>query len=244
VKSGVSRETLAPPAQAAEVFGPALPLAARYAELLAGPGVVRGLIGPREVPRLWSRHLLNCAALAPVVDHVVAEARSSAPEEAVSPVTVVDLGSGAGLPGVVLALVRPTWRVVLLEPLERRTTFLLEVVEELGLPQVQVCRGRAQDPAVVQQVRALGRVDVVTARAVAPLERLAGWALPLLSPGGSLLALKGAKADQELAAASPTLQRMGQERTGTGGAVVASSVWELPGSPSRVIQVRIEGMSL
>ncbi len=225
------------------MFGPALPLAQHYADLLAGPGVVRGLIGPREVPRLWPRHLLNCAALAPVIDQVVEEARSSTRRGTAPPVTVVDLGSGAGLPGVVLALLRPTWRVVLLEPLERRTTFLREVVEELGLDRVQVYRGRAQDDAVVQRVRGLGRVDVVTARAVAPLGRLAGWALPLLTPGGSLLALKGAKAADELAAASPTLQRMGREPKASGAAVVASSVRELPGSPSRVIQVRIEGMS-
>ena len=229
------------------MFGPALPLAQRYADLLAGPGVVRGLIGPREVPRLWPRHLLNCAALAPVIDQVVGDARSAAQGGASgldSPVTVIDLGSGAGLPGVVLAVLRPTWRVVLLEPLARRTAFLLEVVEGLGLTQVQVLRGRAEDREVIQQAHALGRVDVVTARAVAPLERLAGWALPLLTPGGSLLALKGETARDELAEASPTLQRMVREQKGTTGAAVAqSSVWELPGSPSRVIQVRIEGMT-
>ena len=229
------------------MFGAALPLAQHYADLLAGPGVVRGLIGPREVPRLWPRHLLNCAALAPVIDQVTDAARAAAQVGAGgpdSPVTVIDLGSGAGLPGVVLALLRPTWRVVLLEPLERRTTFLLELVEELGLTQVQVVRGRAEDRDVIQQVHALGRVDVVTARAVAPLERLVRWALPLLTRGGSLLALKGETARDELAEASPTLQRMGQEQKGTPGAAVAqSTVWELPGSRSRVVQVRIEGMT-
>jgi 16S rRNA (guanine527-N7)-methyltransferase len=173
------------PASAAEVFGPALDRATEYVRLLATDGTVRGLIGPREVPRLWDRHLLNSAAIASLV-----------PQGA----RVVDVGSGAGLPGIPLALVRPDLAVALLEPLARRVTFLDEVVERLGLTNVTVVRGRAEEgPAR----RELGGADVVTARAVAPLEKLAGWCLPLLRPGGRLLALKGSTAAEELAAAGP-----------------------------------------
>ncbi|GAA2443356.1 16S rRNA (guanine(527)-N(7))-methyltransferase RsmG [Actinomadura vinacea] len=171
-----------------EVFGDALPVAERYAAFLADAGVERGLIGPREVDRLWERHLINCA--------VVAEA---VPDKA----RVVDIGSGAGLPGIVLAIVRPDLSVTLLEPLLRRTTFLNECVELLELPNVEVRRARAEE--VVQEFA----MDVATARAVAPLERLAKWALPLLRPGGQLLALKGERAAVELEEAQPVLKRFG-----------------------------------
>ncbi|OLT29872.1 16S rRNA (guanine(527)-N(7))-methyltransferase [Actinomadura sp. CNU-125] len=177
---------------AREVFGDALPVAERYAAFLSDAGVERGLIGPREVDRLWERHLINCA--------VVSEA---VPEGA----HVVDIGSGAGLPGVVLAIVRPDLRITLLEPLLRRTTFLNECVEMLGLDNVEVRRGRAED--VVDDYA----VDVATARAVAPLERLATWALPLLRPGGELLALKGERAAVELDEAKPVLERFGVATT-------------------------------
>ncbi|WP_169528857.1 MULTISPECIES: 16S rRNA (guanine(527)-N(7))-methyltransferase RsmG [Actinomadura] len=173
---------------AREVFGDALPVAERYAAFLADAGVERGLIGPREADRLWERHLINCA--------VVSEA---VPEGA----HVVDIGSGAGLPGIVLAIVRPDLRITLLEPLLRRTTFLDECVEMLGLRNVEVRRARAEDVADDYAV------DVATARAVAPLERLATWALPLLRPGGELLALKGERAAVELDEAQPVLQRFG-----------------------------------
>lgn len=252
--TGVSRETPAPPAEAGAVFGAVLPLAVRYAELLAGPGVERGLIGPREVPRLWERHLLNCAALTPVVDQVLAAAGAADPaaSDRDGRSTVVDLGSGAGLPGLVLAMLRPHWRVVLVEPMLRRTTFLQEAIDELGLLEVAVLRGRAEDDAVRTELAERGPVDVVTARAVAPLDRLAEWALPLLTPGGSLLALKGEAAGQELTAASPTLQRLGRAAGSTvsstagstGGSIaggIRSRVWELPDSPSRVIQVSVGG---
>ncbi|MUN37895.1 16S rRNA (guanine(527)-N(7))-methyltransferase RsmG [Actinomadura litoris] len=173
---------------AREVFGDALPIAERYAAFLANAGVERGLIGPREVDRLWERHLINCA--------VVAEAIPDGAQ-------VVDVGSGAGLPGIVLAIVRPDLRVTLLEPLLRRTTFLNECVELLGLPNVEVRRARAEE--VVEEFS----MDVATARAVAPLDRLAKWALPLLRPGGELLALKGERAAAELEEARPVLKRFG-----------------------------------
>jgi 16S rRNA (guanine527-N7)-methyltransferase len=176
------------PVGAHEIFGDALPVAERYAALLATAGVERGLIGPRETDRLWERHLLNCAVLSEAV-----------PDKA----TVLDIGSGAGLPGIVLGIARPDLSVTLLEPLLRRTTFLAECVESLELTNVAVRRGRAEE--VVGEYA----VDVVTARAVAPLGRLAGWALPLLRPGGELLALKGERAAEELAEAADVLRRLG-----------------------------------
>jgi 16S rRNA (guanine527-N7)-methyltransferase len=177
----------APPA-ASDVFGDALPVAERYTEFLAGPGVERGLIGPREVERLWDRHVLNCAVLTELI-----------PAEA----DVIDVGSGAGLPGIVLAIMRTDVSVTLLEPLLRRTVFLQECVALLDLPHVTVRRARAED--VVGEYAA----DVVTARAVAPLERLAGWALPLLRPDGELLAMKGERAAAELDEARPVLEKFG-----------------------------------
>ena len=169
------------------MFGSALSDAIRYADLLVGAGVDRGLIGPRETGRIWERHLLNCA--------VVAE---GIPPDA----SVVDVGSGAGLPGLALALVRPDIVMLLVEPLERRAEFLQEAVEILGLGQVRVSRTRAEELGPVA-------ADVVTARAVAPLGKLAGWCLPLLRCGGTLLALKGARAAHELAAAESVLRRTG-----------------------------------
>jgi 16S rRNA (guanine527-N7)-methyltransferase len=162
------------------VFGDRYPLAERYAALLAGSGVDRGLIGPREADRLWERHLLNSAALGELV-----------PEGA----RVLDIGSGAGLPGIPLALARPDLVIVLLEPMARRVVWLQEVLAVLGLA-VSVHRGRAEDPRIRDEC---GGNDVVTARAVAPLGRLAGWSLPLVAPGGRLLAVKGASAEQEAA---------------------------------------------
>ncbi len=177
-----------PPPEARSIFGPALGLAERYAALLAGPAVERGLIGPRETARLWDRHLLNCAAVAELIPH---------------PGLVIDLGSGAGLPGIVLAMLLPEAEIVLLEPMARRASFLDDCVQELGLGNARVCRRRAEDAA--------GRLagDVVTARAVAPLERLAVLALGLTRPGGLVLALKGASAEQEVAQARSVLDRLG-----------------------------------
>ena len=173
------------PAEAGSVFGPAVDAAAEYARLLATEGTVRGMIGPREVPRLWERHLLNSAAIASLVP---VGAR------------VVDVGSGAGLPGIPLALARPDLTVTLLEPLARRVAFLTECVHRLRLERVTVVRGRAEEDPIRRQ---LGGADVVTARAVAPLDKLAGWCLPLLRPGGLLLAMKGSTAAAELAATGP-----------------------------------------
>ena len=187
----VSRETVPAPdlEVAAQVFAPErMPAMERYAGLLATEGVVRGLIGPREVPRLWDRHLINCGLLAPML-----------PDGA----TVADLGSGAGLPGLVLALARPDLEVTLIEPMARRVAFLSEAVEILGLDRVTVVRARAEVWPGPQ------RFDVVTARALAPLPRLLTWGLPLVARGGVMLAMKGSSAAEEIAAAGAELTRRG-----------------------------------
>ena len=189
----------APPAAAAAVFGPALPGVASYADWLAGPGVERGLLGPREADRVWDRHLFNSAAVAGELRRLLPPAAGGDPGR------VCDLGSGAGLPGIVVSLLRPDLEVVLLEPMLRRATFLEEVVAALALPATTVVRARAEDAV------AWGPFDAVVARAVAPLGRLARWALPLLRPGGELLALKGERADAEVADAADLLGRLGAE---------------------------------
>ncbi|GAB3854212.1 16S rRNA (guanine(527)-N(7))-methyltransferase RsmG [Micromonospora andamanensis] len=179
---------------ARRLFGERLDVAAAYAELLATDGVVRGLIGPREAPRIWDRHLLNCATVAELIP---------------SGASVLDVGSGAGLPGLVLAIARPDLAVTLIEPLARRTVFLEEAVAELGLTDsVRVFRGRAEEAAESEAVPG----DVVTARAVAPLDRLAGWCLPLTGTGGRLLALKGASAAEEIAEHAEAVHRLGGGR--------------------------------
>ena len=185
----------APPV-AAEIFGAALPAVERYVSLLATDGVVRGLIGPREVPRLWERHILNSAAVA---EAVPAGAR------------VADVGSGAGLPGIPLGLSRSDLRMTLVEPMARRVEFLDQVVAELdGLAEAgrswRVVRGRAEDRSVAGSV---GPVEVVTARAVAPLPRLVGWCRALMRPGTQLVALVGAKALEELPELIPELEAAG-----------------------------------
>ena len=178
------------------------PLIARYANLLASDGVIRGLVGPREVPRLWDRHILNCALLAELLR-----------EDS----TLVDIGTGAGLPGLVVAIARPDVEVTLLEPLLRRTTFLSEVVAELGLDNVEVIRGRADD------LHGRSTFDAVTSRAVAPLPRLLEWSMPLVAQGGRLLALKGSNVNEELSGVSTLLRAAGcadpvvHDLGGTGG---------------------------
>jgi 16S rRNA (guanine527-N7)-methyltransferase len=175
---------------AAQVFGNALPDAERFVARLATDGVTRGLIGPRELARLWERHVLNSAAVAEAV-----------PEGA----RVVDVGSGAGLPGIPLGLARPDLRLTLVEPMARRVEFLEEAVAELGRPW-RVVRGRAEERSVVS---AVGPVDVVTARAVAALPRLVGWCRGLLRPGAQLVALVGARAVAELPGLLPELEAAG-----------------------------------
>ena len=174
----VSRETPSTPEAARRAFSSErLPLVEQYVELLATAGVERGLIGPREAPKLWDRHVLNCLALTSLVPPGAA---------------VADLGSGAGLPGLVLAIGRPDLTVTLVEPLQRRTIFLDEVIAELGLGDVRVVRGRAEE------LHGRERFDVVTARALAPLARLLGWGMPLVAATGALLAMKGSSAPPEV----------------------------------------------
>ena len=177
---------------ATAIFGDRLPLAQRYVEHLATTGIERGLIGPREVPRLWVRHVLNCAA----VQEYIAEGAS-----------VADVGSGAGLPGLCLAIARPDLAITLIEPLERRVIWLHEVVEDLGLENVKILRSRAE--------RAIGQVDadVVTARAVSALVGLVDITLPILRGTGELLALKGRSAREEIKKAKKKLNRYGARET-------------------------------
>lgn len=176
----VSRETVS------VLFGERAPVIRRYAEILSTDGVHRGMIGPREAPRLWERHLLNCAVVTQRIEQGV---------------SVADVGSGAGLPGLVWAIARPDLKVTLIEPLLRRTRFLTDVVELLGLENVAILRQRAEEVD--------GTFDVVTARAVAPMERLATWCLPLVRPGGVLLALKGRSAIDEVTRSRGALDRLG-----------------------------------
>ncbi len=178
----------AAPSGAAAVFGERMPLAVRFAEILADTGVSHGLVGPREVPRLWDRHVLNCAVIA-----------DAFPQGA----RLVDVGSGAGLPGVALAVVRPDLDVHLVEPMLRRTQWLSGVVTDLGLDNVSVHRGRAEE--LVGTVAA----PWVTARAVARLDKLARWCVPLLEPGGTLVAMKGRSAATELEEDRRALVRLG-----------------------------------
>lgn len=183
----VSRETTEPVLPA--WLAPHREHLTQFVALLADVGVTRGLIGPREVPRLWDRHVLNCAVVADPEDGLVPPGSR-----------IADVGSGAGLPGLVWAIARPDVRVVLIEPLLRRSTFLTEAVAALAVgDRVQVLRARAEDVSKDPHWRP---VDIVTARAVAPLERLIGWTVPLLVEGGLLLALKGSTAQTEVADAA------------------------------------------
>ena len=184
------RKRMAPasPAGAAQVFGDRLILAEQFAAILADSGVSHGLIGPREVPRVWERHVLNCAVIHPAIP---------------TGQMVIDVGSGAGLPGLALAIARPDLELHLIEPMLRRTSWLTMAVAELGLTNVRVHRGRAE------QFWGTLRAPVVTARAVARLGELAGWCLPLLLPGGCMLALKGSSVMEELDASRAALRRLG-----------------------------------
>lgn len=174
------------PAQASAIFGDRLDLARAFTQALAEQGEERGLIGPLELPRLWSRHILNSAVAAPLFNGAVA-----------------DVGSGAGLPGIVLAIARPDVQWVLVEPMERRVTWLTEQVDALGLGNVEVVRARAEDwkrgPVM----------DAVTARAVSALRTLVPLTAPLVRDGGELILLKGANAANEIEAAAKALRKFG-----------------------------------
>jgi 16S rRNA (guanine527-N7)-methyltransferase len=172
-------EVSAAPPAAEALFGSELGRAQRYAEILAGAGVERGLLGPREVDRVWDRHILNSAAIAELLDR----------DE-----RIADIGSGAGLPGIPLALARPDLRLTLIEPLLRRSEFLREVVDDLGL-EITIVRGRAEDRSVRQQA---GEMDAVVSRAVAALDKLTKWSVPLLRPDGRMVAIKGERAEEEI----------------------------------------------
>lgn len=168
---------------AQEVFAQRFESISQYVDILANRGIEWGLLGPREVDRLWDRHVLNSVAPADLIP---------------AGVRMADVGSGAGLPGIPLAILRTDLDVTLIEPLLRRSNFLSAAVDELGIsPQVSVVRGRAEEHK--------GSYEVVTARAVAPLDRLVNWCAPLLAPGGMMLALKGSSAADEVKAARPTL---------------------------------------
>lgn len=177
--SGQEAGIRAAPDSAAAIFGDRLGTAQHYAELLATAGVERGLLGPREVDRIWDRHILNSAVLGELLG---------------SGERVIDIGSGAGLPGIPLAIARPDLDVVLLEPLLRRSEFLNEVINELGLA-VEVVRGRAEEPGVRSR---FGERDAAVSRAVASLDKLTKWSLPLLRPNGRMLAIKGERASDEV----------------------------------------------
>ena len=193
-----------PDEEARRVFGPQLALAQTYARLLVTDGIAHGLLGPREAERIWPRHLVNSAVVADLLPPSV---------------QVVDIGSGAGLPGLPIAIRRPDLSVVLVEPMLRRTRFLESAVAELALAaRVSVLRGRADDPEIV---RALGGSLWIVARAVAPLDRLVKWCLPLLGPGGRLLAIRGAGAGAEVESWNEKSASRGRESV---SAVVARPV--------------------
>lgn len=186
-----SEAPLLPPAApetAAAVFGERMSMATTFATVLADTGVSHGLIGPREVPILWERHILNCAV-----------AHEAFPQDA----EIVDVGSGAGLPGLALAIARPDLHLHLVEPMLRRTTWLTDTIGVLGLTNATVHRGRAEEFDGVLSV------EWATARAVARIDKLARWTFPLLAEGGTLVALKGSSAQDELDATAPTLRKLG-----------------------------------
>jgi len=204
-----AEETIA----AERIFGDRLDLAKRYVEHLATSGIERGLIGPREVPRLWSRHVLNCAVVAELIDDGA---------------KVADVGSGAGLPGLCLAIARPDLYLTLIEPLERRVIWLEEVVMDLGLNNVEIVRARAE--------AAIGKVEctVVTARAVSALDALAQLTIPLLGGKGTLLAIKGRSAGEEITKAAKTIKKLGGVQTDV---VLAGA--EILEEPTTVVRVKV-----
>ena len=194
------------------IFGDRLDLAKRYVEHLATSGTERGLIGPREIPRLWSRHVLNCAVI----------------ESQIAPGSrVADVGSGAGLPGLCLAIARPDLELTLIEPLERRVVWLQEVVDDLGLENVTIMRTRAE--------LAVGMVDadVVTARAVSALSNLAGLTIPLLAGKGEVVAIKGRSAGEEIEKAAKLIRKLGGTQTSV--VLVGEGLLEEPTTVVRIV---------
>lgn len=200
------------PEAAARIFGDRLPLAQAYHDSLATTAAERGFIGPKEVSRLWSRHVLNCAVIAEAFDEGL---------------SVADIGSGAGLPGIPLAIARPDLQITLIEPLLKRSTYLGEITEELGLDNVTVVRGRAEE-----QKKTL--FDVITSRAVAPLGKLASWSLPLVRPGGSMTAMKGASVAEELERDAKVIAKAG----GTDAEIltVGEGLLEQPATLIRIVR--------
>ncbi len=200
-------------AAATIVFGAQLGLARGFVRHLSTSGIERGLLGPREVPRLWGRHVLNCAVVADLMDPGA---------------TVVDVGSGAGLPGLAIAIARPDLELHLVEPLERRVTWLNEVVGDLSLPNVTVHRARAE--------QVVGRVsgNYVTARAVSALSTLAGWTIPLARPGGEVLAIKGRSAGEEIEKARKIIRKLGG-----GPAEVLVAGAEVLAEPTTVVRIPV-----
>ncbi|MHB1063626.1 MAG: 16S rRNA (guanine(527)-N(7))-methyltransferase RsmG [Georgenia sp.] len=181
-----------PSAAMRSFFGPAWPAVEQFAQMLVAEGELRGLIGPRELPRLWSRHIVNSAAVSVFLPTDVA---------------VADVGTGAGFPGIITAAMRPELNVHLIEPMERRVAWLVEVVGEVGLDNVEIHHARAED------LHGKVAFGAVTARAVAAMDKLARWTLPLVAPGGSLVALKGERAGLEAERAREVLKKLGVVRT-------------------------------
>jgi len=176
----------AEPAVAASVFGAGLELARQYAQLLVRDGDLLGLLGPREMPKLWTRHILNSAVVAELVPNGA---------------SVADVGSGAGLPGIPMAIAQPNAHFTLIEPMERRSDWLLLVVEQLGLRNVKVLRARAEEVGEV--------FDLVTARAVSALPKLLRLTVPLTRHGGAIIALKGGKAQEEVEESRKLSKKLG-----------------------------------
>lgn len=216
--AGEPEDSGAPTQLIEKLFGNNAAGAYAYHDLLATDGSQRGFIGPREVPRLWQRHILNCA----VINELFPRGAR-----------VVDVGSGAGLPGIPLALARPDLNIILLEPLLKRSTFLHEVTEKLGLRNVTVVRGRAEDKGVRREI---GHRDIVTSRAVAPLGKLALWSLPLVHRGGLMVSLKGESVAEELTRDKKLIKKAGGGKASI--LHVGAGLLEEPATVIRIPRVR------